>query len=154
MERPLPSPAEHLPDRDIVSTRALDASRERVFEAFADPARLARWWGPIGFTNTIQEFDLRPGGAWRFLMHGPNGGTYPNESVFLEVARPERIVFRHVSAHPFEMTITLAEEGARTRVTWRMRHPTAEECAKARPFVVPANEQNFDRLAAELARED
>jgi uncharacterized protein YndB with AHSA1/START domain len=139
-------------DREILSTRTFDAPRERVFEAFSDPARLARWWGPKGFTSTIHEFDLRPGGTWRFVMHGPDGVDCPNESVFVEVVKPERIIFRHVSSHPFEMTITLAEQGGRTRVTWRMRHETARECAEVRPFVVDANEQNFDRLAAELDR--
>lgn len=138
-------------DRDIVSTRWLDAPRERVFEAFADPARLARWWGPKGFTNTIHEFDLRPGGVWRSVLHAPDGTDHPNESVFVEVVVPRRVVLRHVSGHRFELTIALDEEGRGTRVTWRMHHETAEECARVRPFVVDGNEQNFDRLAAELA---
>ena len=140
-------------DREIVSTRILDASPERVFAALADPARLARWWGPAGFTSTIHELDLRPGGAWRLTMRGPDGAEYPSESVFVEVAAPERIAFRHLSAaHPYEMTISLEEHGGGTRLSWRMRHATAAECARVRPFVVAGNEQNFDRLAAELAR--
>jgi uncharacterized protein YndB with AHSA1/START domain len=140
-------------DRDIVSARWFEATREGVFEAFTDASRLARWWGPKGFTSTIRELDPRPGGAWRFVLHGPDGVDHPNESVFLEVVRPERIAFRHLSAeHPFEMTITLEAQGGGTRVTWLMRHPTAELCAKVRPFVVQGNEENFDRLAAELAR--
>lgn len=138
-------------DRDIVSARVFDADRERVFEAFRDPARLARWWGPAGVTNTFEEFDLRPGGAWRFVMHLPGGFDLRMESVFLEVVAPERIVFRHLSSdHPFEMAITLEEEGGATRVTWRMRHATAAECAKVKDVVVRTNEENFDRLAAEL----
>jgi uncharacterized protein YndB with AHSA1/START domain len=142
-----------LSDREIVSTRTFDAPRERVFGAFSDPSRLARWWGPNGFTNTVHEFDMRPGGTWRFTMHGHNGADYPSESVFVDIVKPERIVFRHVSAdHPYEMAISLDEQGGGTRVTWRMRHPTASECARVKPFVVDANEQNFDRLAAELAR--
>src|SRR4051794_31064000 len=83
-------------DREIVSTRTFAAPRQRVFEAFADPQQLARWWGPKGFTNTIQELDLRPGGVWRLTMHGPNGANYANESRFTEVVRPERIVFQHL----------------------------------------------------------
>jgi uncharacterized protein YndB with AHSA1/START domain len=142
-----------LSDREIVSARSFDAPRERVFVAFSDPSRLARWWGPSGFTNTVHEFDLRPGGAWRSTMHGPDGADYPSESVFVEVVKPERIVFRHVSAeHPYEMVITLEEQGRTTRVTWRMRHATASDCARVEPFVVEGNEQNFDRLAAELER--
>lgn len=140
------------PDRDIVSARTFDVPRERVFDAFGDPSRLARWWGPKGFTNTFHAFDLRPGGAWRFTMHAPNGAEIPNECVFAEVVRPERIVFRHLGDHRYEMTITLEERGSATAVTWRMHHDTAAECEKVKRFVVPANEENFDRLAAELAR--
>ena len=139
---------------EIVTARVLDAPRERVFEAFADPERLARWWGPEGFTNTFEEFDLRPGGAWRFVMHGPDGGHYRNESVFDEVAPPERVVFRHVSKPHYRMTIALADRGGRTEITWRMRFETAAECDKVRPIAVGANEQNLDRLEAELARAD
>jgi uncharacterized protein YndB with AHSA1/START domain len=88
-------------------------------------------------------------------MHGPDGTDYPSDSVFLEVVRPERIVFRHVSeAHPYELVISLEEQGDGTRVTWRMIHESADLCARVRPFVVPGNEQNFDRLAAELERGD
>jgi uncharacterized protein YndB with AHSA1/START domain len=138
-------------DREIVSTRSFDVPRERVFEAFSDPSRLARWWGPKGFTNTIHEFDPRPGGTWRSTLHGPDGVDYANENVFVEVVKPERIVFRHVSGdHRYEMTITLDEQRGGTRVTWRMSHATARECARVAALVVPANEQNFDRLGAEL----
>jgi uncharacterized protein YndB with AHSA1/START domain len=141
------------PDREVVSTRVFDAPRGEVFRAFADPQRLARWWGPAGFTDTIHAFDLRPGGAWRHTMHGPDGTDYANECVFAEVAEPERVVFDHVEpVHRFRMTMTFAEEGGETRVTWRMCFATAAECDRVRSLVVGANEQNFDRLAAELAR--
>ena len=137
---------------EIVTTRRLQASRELVFEAFRDPQHLAQWWGPDGFTNTFSEFDLRPGGHWRFVMHGPDGADYPNHSVFDEVVPPERIVFRHVDPeHEYHMTITLAERDGQTEMTWRMRHPTAEKCARIRPFVTAANEQNLDRLENCLA---
>ncbi|HVK19491.1 MAG TPA: SRPBCC family protein [Fimbriiglobus sp.] len=140
-------------DREIVSTRVFDTPRDLVFRAFADPDRLARWWGPRGFTNTIHEFDLRPGGAWRLTMHAPNGADYQNESVFVEVAEPERVVFQHLEpVHRFRMTITLDDEGGKTRLTWRMLFESAEEFDRVQSFVAEANEQNFDRLAEELAR--
>ena len=78
-------------DRELVSTRLLDFRRALVFKAFSDPVALAVWWGPAGFSNTFQEFEFRPGGVWRFVMHGPDGNDFENESVFLEVAAPERI---------------------------------------------------------------
>ena len=140
-------------DREIVTRRVLEAPRERVFDAFADPNRLTRWWGPKGFTSTFNEFDLRPGGVWRFVLHGPNGADYQNESVFVEVVKPERIVFNHVSGPRFQMTLTLdPNSGTKTSITWRMVFETAAECAKVRVFAVDANEQNLDRLEAELAR--
>lgn len=139
-------------DREIVTARLIDAPRERVFEAFRDPRHLAQWWGPKGFTSTFHEFDLRPGGVWRFVMHGPDGATYPNRSVFVEVVKPERIVFRHVSGPKFEMTITLADMAGKTRITWRMLFESAAECAKIKVFAVDANEQNLDRLEAQLAK--
>jgi uncharacterized protein YndB with AHSA1/START domain len=138
-------------DRDIVNTRLLDAPRERVFRAWTEPAHLARWWGPKGFTSTFQVFEPRPGGAWRFVMHGPDGKDYPNESVF-EVVRPDLIVFHHLSGHHFELTATLAAQGDRTRLTFRMRFDSAAERDRVKEFVVDANEQNLDRLEAELSR--
>ena len=139
-------------DREIVSTRVFDAPRERVFRAFSDPRVLARWWGPDGFTSTFQEFDFRPGGAWRFVMHGPDGTDYRNESGFIEVVSPERIVLEHLRPmHRFLMTMTFAEEAGKTRLTWRMEFESVAELERVRAFIPGANEQNFDRLQAQLA---
>jgi uncharacterized protein YndB with AHSA1/START domain len=141
--------AEPAADREFVHSRVIDVPRERVFKAFSDPAHLARWWGPQGFTSTFHEFDFRPGGAWRFILHGPDGKNYPNESVFVEVVEPERVVFEHMSGHHFQMTITFSAQGAKTVVGWRQVFDTAAERQRIAPFVIEANEQNLDRLAAE-----
>ena len=137
-------------DREFVHSRLIDAPRERVFRAFRDPVHLARWWGPKGFTSTFHEFDLRPGGAWRFVMHGPDGANYPNESVFVELVAPEQVVFDHISSHHFRMTITFAAQGTRTMVGWRQVFDTAAERQRIAKVVIEANEQNLDRLAAEV----
>lgn len=89
--------AEIASDHEIITMWIFDTPREQVFEAWTDPYHLARWWGPYGFTNTFHEFDPRPGGVWRFVMRGPDGVDYPNKSVFIEIVRPERMVFDHVS---------------------------------------------------------
>lgn len=152
-EKPSSNP-ESAEDRAIVSSRVIDAPRERVFRAFSDPDNLARWWGPKGFTNTFEEFDLRPGGAWRFVMHGPDGTDYPMEHVFLEVAAPERVLFKHLSKHAsdhqFEMTLTFAKQGAKTVVGWRQLFDSVAECQRVAQFVVEATEQNLDRLASQV----
>ncbi len=107
--------------------------RSRVFQAFGNPNELKHWWGPTGFTNTIQEFDLRPGGVWRLVMHGFDGTDYHNESVFTEVVTPERVVFEHREpVHRFRMTMTFLEQGGKTRLTWCMRFESKEEFEKAR----------------------
>jgi len=136
----------------IESHRLIAAPRERVWAAFSDPKALAGWWGPKGFTNTFHEFDFRPGGVWRFTMHGPDGAAYAMDKWFTEIVEPERIVLNHrQTGHDFTLTMTFAAHGDRTEVWWRMRFDDAAEAAKVRPFVVPANEQNFDRLEAHLS---
>jgi uncharacterized protein YndB with AHSA1/START domain len=146
-----PTDAESTEGREFVHSRLIDAPRERIFKAFTDPARLARWWGPNGFTSTFEVFDPRPGGTWRFVMHGPDGANYPNESVFVEVVAPERIVFEHMSLpHHFRMTLTLVAQGSKTVVGWRQVFDTAAERQRIAKFVIEANEQNLDRLAAEV----
>jgi len=139
-------------DPEIVCARVMTASREAVFAAFRDPARLAVWWGPEGSTNTFHKFDFRPGGAWKFTMRGPDGATYTMDQQFAEIVPPERIVLRHFQAgHDFTLTMTLAAQGSRTEVTWRMRFAVPAETEKLRPFLLTANGQNLDRLAAHLS---
>ncbi len=138
------------PEREIHTTRLLKARPDQVFNAWADPVRLARWWGPKGFSNTFSEFDFRPGGDWRFVMHGPNGVDYPNHWIYRKVDR-DHLVLDHVVAPKFRLTATLAEEAGGTRLTWVALFETAAECERVRQYAAPANEENFDRLEAELA---
>lgn len=147
MDAPLANAA-----REIVSTRHFQQPREALFAAYADPQRLARWWGPAGFRNTFELFEFRLGGHWRFTMHGPDGRDYANHSVFREVEAPARIVLEHLNAPHFEMHITHTEEAGGTRLTWRMRFDDARTRDAVARYAVPANEQNFDRLQAELTR--
>src|SRR5215469_1441929 len=118
--------------RSIVGMREYDAPRELVFEAWTDPKHLAQWWGPNGFTTTTSHFEFKPGGVWRFVMHGPDGRDYQNRVTFDEIVRPERIVYRHGGgddAEPiqFRTTVMLEDLGRRTRVIWRSEFPSAAE---------------------------
>ena len=138
-------------DSEFVHSRLIDAPRERVFKAITTPDRLAKWWGPKGFTSTFEVCEPRPGGAWRFVLHGPDGKNYPNENVFAEIVEPERVVIEHIAQpHHFRLTITLAEQGGKTLVGWRQVFDDAAERERVAQFVIPANEQNLDRLAAEV----
>ena len=126
--------------RSIIGTRVFDAPRELVFSAFTDPKHLAEWWGPDGFTTTTSAFEFKPGGVWRFVMHGPDGRDYQNRITFEEIVRPERIVYRHgggvdggsddgggddVEPVQFRQTVVFEDLGGRTRLTWRGDFPSA-----------------------------
>lgn len=155
--QPIPEPAvltaaEAATQDEIVSARGFSQPPDALFAAFADPATLARWWGPAGFRNTIRQFDFREGGTWRYTMHGPDGTDYENESVFHEVSANYRIILEHLAPHHhFVMTQLFLKEGSGTRLVWRMKFDTAEEVSKLREFILQANQQNFDRLEACLA---
>jgi uncharacterized protein YndB with AHSA1/START domain len=159
-ERPLPdcnypmtSSSDNLhntADREIISTRIFDVSPDLVFQAWTDPAILALWWGPKGFKNTFHVFEPRPGGAWKFVMHGPDDTDYKNESVFREIEKPSRIVLDHISSPRFSVVATFASEAAKTKLIFQMIFETAEMRDRVKGIVVEGNEQNFDRLAEQL----
>ncbi len=140
-------------EREIVATRIFDAPRQLVWDAFTQPQHIAQWWGPRGFTNTIHAMDVRPGGAWTFIMHGPDGVDYNNEITYVEVVRPERLVYVHGPYPRFDVTVTFAEDGGRTRLTMR----SIFETAAAREQVVEefgaleGMHQTLDRLGEFLA---
>ena len=138
--------------RELVATRVFDAPRELVFRAWIEPEHLVQWWGPNSFTNTFHEFDPRPGGAWRFVMHGPDGVNYKNESVFVEIALPQRIVLDHVSWPRFRLTAVFEDLSGKTRLTFRQLFLSAADCDKVMGFAAEANKQNLERLAAQLAK--
>jgi uncharacterized protein YndB with AHSA1/START domain len=136
----------------IVNTRAFPVPVAELFAAFGDPLVLTRWWGPAGFTNTIQEFDFRPGGNWRITMRAPDGAEFPNESRFLEITPPVRVVFEHIGPmHRYWLIMDFTPEAGGSRLTWHMHFESATEHARLKDFIAAANEQNFDRLAACLS---
>ncbi|MBO9682219.1 MAG: SRPBCC family protein [Flavisolibacter sp.] len=136
------------PERQIVTVRVFNAPRETVFSAWTNPELLKQWWGPKGFTNTFHQFNLRTGGHWKFTMHGPDGGNYPNESVFVEIKKPERIVLNHVSKPVFQLTAHFEEvDHNKTELTFEQLFPTIKEYNKVKGFAIDANEENMDRLA-------
>jgi uncharacterized protein YndB with AHSA1/START domain len=139
-------------DREFVHSRLIHAPRERVFRAFSEPEHLARWWGPNGFTSTFHTFDLRVGGKWTFVLHGPDGTDYPNDNVFVEVVARQRVVIEHLSAsHHFYLTITFESvQNDATSVGWRQLFDTVEHKERVAHVVEEANEQNLDRLEAEV----
>lgn len=141
------------PDCEIVSTRIINATQQLVFTAWTNPDHLKNWWGPAGFTNTFHEFDLRPGGHWRYTMHGPDKGNYENHAEFITIEEPRLIYWKRHSKPLFHVLATFEEVAAgKTKVVFKMLFDTPEECNKLKPFVVDKNEENFDRLERELIK--
>jgi uncharacterized protein YndB with AHSA1/START domain len=140
-------------EREIVVSRIVEGPRCLVFEAYTDPAHLARWWGPDGFTLTTRVFEFRPGGVWEFVMHGPGGTDYPNWIRWREIVPPERIVLLHGASaddpDAFESTVTLVELGDRTEVTMRSLFKTKAQRdeAVARYHALEGAQQTLGRLA-------
>jgi len=112
--------------RDITAVRIFDAPRDLVFKVWTDPDHVTKWWGPNDFTTTMHEMDVRPGGAWRFTMHGPDGTDYKNENEFLDVIPPGRLVYDHVSPPKHHVIVIFEDEGGKTKLSMRMVFDTAE----------------------------
>lgn len=139
-------------DHIIFSSREIKVPVAELYQAFADPASLARWWGPEGFTNTIHEFDLRPGGKWILTMHGPEVGNYQNASTFTVVEPHKKVCWTRSTQPLFDMEVGFeALDENRSKISFKMLFATVAACAKVRNFAGPKNEENFDRLERLLA---
>ena len=147
-------------ERELVLTRVFDAPRELVFKAWTDPKQVAQWWGPHRFTNPVCDLDVRPGGAIRIHMRGPDGTVYPMTGVYQEVVEPERLVFTSAAldadGNPmFEVltTVTFAEQGGKTKQIMRAR--VINTTAQAAPYIAGMEQgwtQSLERLAESLAK--
>lgn len=138
--------------RSDTRSRLIPAAPEEVFAAMSDAQRVVRWWGPAGFSNTIHEFDFREGGQWLLTMHGPDGQDYPNESRFKRLVTGRLFEIEHFSGHHFVLTIELVAQASGTSVNWKQTFDTVEHYERIAAFVATANEQNLERLAAEVGR--
>ena len=144
-------------DREIVISRVIDAPPEVVFEAFTEVRHLSRWWGPEGFTTTTRAFEFRVGGAWDFVMHGPDGTDYEDWISWTEIARPERIAMLHGEyrddPNAFESVLAFAPEGTETRIEMRTVFPTKElrDEAAEKYHAIEGGQQTLSNLAAYVA---
>lgn len=152
-EKTTPETISTMPECEIVSSRFVNFSIDIVFKAWTDPNHLKNWWGPKGFTNTFNEFDLRVGGKWSFIMHGPERGDYRNECEFTNIEKPTLISWKRYSKPLFQVVAAFEEISAdKTKIVFRQIFDSEAECNKIKPFAVEKNEENFDRLEVELKK--
>jgi uncharacterized protein YndB with AHSA1/START domain len=143
---------------EIHITRIYDAPVKAVWDAWTDPKKAAKWWGPRGFTITTHSKDLRPGGSWVYTMHGPDGVDYPNKTVYFEVEKYARLVYDHggYDDRPplFRVTVVFSENKGRTTMEMSMALPTPEAAAETRKFIKKAGgDSTWDRLGEYLVKE-
>lgn len=134
----------------LKTSREIAASPEKVFSAFIDSSRLAKWWGPEGFTNTFEICEIKTGGKWKFIMHGPDGRDYPNESEFGEIILNKKFVVKHIAEPIFTATFSLRPIENGTLLEWVSEFENEDFVNSARDFLTTANEQNLDRLVDEI----
>jgi uncharacterized protein YndB with AHSA1/START domain len=141
-------------DREIVISRVIDAPRELVFEAFTEVRHLSRWWGPEGFSTTTRAFQFRVGGAWDFVMHGPDGTDYQEWISWTEITPPERIALLHGESrddpNAFESVLTFGADARATSIEMRTVFPTKElrDEAVERYHAIEGGQQTLSNLAA------
>ncbi len=136
---------------ELTLTRVFDAPRSLLFEVWTKPEHLARWWGPKGFTLPECEVDFRPGGAFRFVMRGPDGKDYPFAGEYVEITAPERIVFTGLvhDDNASRTTVTFAERGGKTTVTVHQTYAFESDATRGAPV---GWGQSLDRLAAYVVK--
>jgi uncharacterized protein YndB with AHSA1/START domain len=138
------------PPYEIISRRVFAVSRELMFRAWTKPEHLNKWWGPKGFTSTFSEFDPKPGGKWRYVMHGPDQQSYPNDCTFVQVEAPELLVWNQFSGAGFQVRVSFDNFQDSTLVTLRMIFASEEEYNQVKTYVIATKEEHFDRLEKEL----
>jgi uncharacterized protein YndB with AHSA1/START domain len=142
-------------DREIVITRVVDAPRRLVFAAWTTPEHVARWYGPSTMTLVVCDIDLRPGGAWRFVLRGPDGRDYAFSGVYREIVPPERLVytdgFEGMPSHEALVTLTFDERDGKTTITSTSLYQSVEDRdAHIRSGMEAGMVETLDRLAEHL----
>ena len=136
--------------REVTITRVFDAPRGLVWKEWTEPERLARWWGPRGWSTPVEgvEMDVRPGGALRVIsVSDEEGAEMATEGVYREVVEPERLVFEEAAEGAWHegavSTVTFADMGdGRTQMVFRATIRTTVEGLDTAAGLAGA----FDRL--------
>lgn len=143
---------------EIQITRIYDAPVKAVWEAWTDPKKVAKWWGPRGFTITTHSKDLKVGGHWSYTMHGPDGTNYENKTIYHEVEKYSRLVYDHGGNDDrpplFRVTALFTEIKGKTKLVMTMSLSSPEKAEEIKQHIKKANgNSTWDRLAEYLEKE-
>ena len=149
----------HKTDKELMAVRTFQAPRQLVWEMWTNPEHITHWWGPIGFSTTTHAMELKPGGIWRFIMHGPDGRDYHNKIVYIEIKELELLVYKHAGEKDtedihFHVTVNFEDEGEGTKITMQMVFETAEGLERvSKEFgAVEGLQQTLERLGEYLSK--
>lgn len=141
-------------EREVLVSRLINAPQEKVYDAWVDPEKVVKWWGPRGFTNTNIEMNVTPGGKWRYTMHGPDGTDFPNVIVYTEVKPPDLLAYEHKGEGDFadvafSVRVTFEAEDGKTRVTMRsiFEDPAVLKKVAEKYGAIEGAKQNLERLS-------
>ena len=140
--------------RSLTISRLFNAPVELVWKVWTEPWHIKNWWGPNGFTNTIFKMDMKPGGEWDFIIHGPDGIDYKNKSMYREVVKYEKLVYDHLSGPKFQSTVRFTKQGDKTLIGIKMVIETPE-LREQTVKTFKADEglkQNMDKLEVYLSK--
>ena len=152
----------HSAGRQLTMTRGFQAPKALVYDAFTQPEQLAQWWGPKGFTTTVKQMDVRPGGIWHYCMSSPEWGDAWGLATYQEVSPPDRLVYRDAFSNP-EGTVnqdlpvsvnnvSFTEDDGRTTLTIVTDFASEEDLQKVLEMgVVEGITSQFERLDELLA---
>jgi uncharacterized protein YndB with AHSA1/START domain len=145
-------------ENELLITRVYDAPVKLVWEAWTDPKKAAKWWGPRGFTITTHSKDLRAGGIWHYTMHGPDGTDWPNKTKYHEVIPMKKLVYDHGGNDEqeplFHVTVTFEEVKGKTVMAMIMDFGSPEKARELKKFIKQAGgNSTWDRLGEYLGDE-
>ncbi len=141
-------------DRELSTSKILNAPIDLVWKVFTQPEHIKQWWGPNGFTNTISKMEVKQGGQWIFIMHGPDGTDYKNKHTYKEIAEQEKIVLQHETSPKFITTLSFEALRNKTLLKWHALFESAEQLEQVIK-VFKADEgmkQNVERLSVYLEK--
>lgn len=135
-------------DRELIFTRLLDAPVKLVWKIWTNPEHIKLWWGPDGFTNSINKMDLKPNGEWDLVMHSPDGSNYDIKCVFREVVKHKKIVYEQLTQFRYKASIEFESRKDKTLLYWHMLFESKEYLVQASKTygVNTGFKQNTERL--------
>lgn len=124
-------------EKEISATRFFKAPPKLVWEMWTNPEHITHWWGPDGFSTTTFKMEIKPGGVWRFVMHGPDGRDFQNKIIYIDVVEQKLLVYKHSGAEDtedihFHVTVSFEDDGDNTKITMKMVFETSEELERVK----------------------